>query len=118
MKNKEIKKDEYSLFLFESDEWDNIKEIVERKKLKITINAVKLSRKIYEETGLLVYPVIFRTYASRNMLMAGAFSWTMYQKNEKEVGSIDTVSTCLKKNKQLVVDTSWKDIEIFAEDVE
>ena len=37
MKNKEIKKDEYSLFLFESDEWDNIKEIVERKKLKITI---------------------------------------------------------------------------------
>ena len=42
----------------------------------------------------------------------------MYQKNMKEIGSIDTVKTCLRKDKKLVVDTSWKDIEIFAEDAE
>lgn len=113
-----MEKDKFSLFLFESGEWNSVKETVERKNLKITVNAIKLSKKIYEETDLLVYPVIFRTYASRGMLMSGAFSWVMYQKNEKEVGSIDTVSTCLKKNKKLVVDTSWKDIEIIAEDVE
>ena len=34
----------------------------------------------------------------------------------QEVGSIDTVKTCLRKDKKLFVDTSWKDVEIFAEE--
>ena len=102
---------------FNSSEWSEIKNLADRKHLKITKNSILLSQKILEQTGILVYPIIFRTYASQNMLKQGAFSWTMYKKNMQEVGSIDTVKTCLKKNNKLFVDTSWKDVEIIAEEV-
>ena len=102
---------------FNSVEWLEIKNLVDRKHLKMTKNSILLSQKILEQTGILVYPVIFRTYASQNMLKQCAFSWTMYKKNMQEVGSIDTVKTCLKKSNRLFVDTSWKDIEIIAEEV-
>ena len=101
---------------FESSEWFEIKELVNNKHLKMSKNAILLSKKIFEHTGILVYPVIFRTYASRGMLANGAFSWTMYKQNMQEVGSIDTVKVCLRKDKKLFVDTSWKDVEIFAEE--
>jgi len=102
---------------FESSEWSEIKNLADRKHLKITKNSTLLSKKIYEQIGFLVYPVIFRTYAGHRLLSSGAFSWTMYQKNGKEIGSIETVKTCLRKDKILVISTTWKDFEIFAEDV-
>lgn len=103
---------------FDEVEWKEVIDYLKLKGQKVTNNSILLSKKIYEQTGIMVYPIVFRTYASAGMLANGAFSWTMYQKNGKEVGSIDTVKTCLRKDKKLVVDTSWKDIEIFAEDAE
>ncbi len=97
------------------DSWSEILDILSKRGYKLTSNGILLSKKIYEQTGLLVYPIICRTYASRNMLKQGAFSWTMYQKNGKEVGSIDTVRFCLLKSVSFSVDTSWGDIEIYAE---
>lgn len=102
---------------FDEKEWKEVIDFARLKGLKITNNSILLSKKIFEQTDILVYPIIFRTYASRGMLANGAFSWTMYKKNMQEIGSIDTVKTCLNKSKKLVVSTSWKDIEIFAEDV-
>lgn len=102
---------------FDEKEWREVIDFLKLKGQKVTKNSILLSQKIYEETGILVYPIIYRTYASRGMLANGAFSWTMYKQNMQEVGSIDTVKTCLNKSKKLVVSTSWKDIEIFAEDV-
>ena len=115
--NLEKNKKDIWLDSFDEKEWKEVIDFAHKKGLKVTNNSILLSKKIYEQVGILVYPILFRTYASRGMLANGAFTWTMYKRNMQEVGSIDTVKVCLRKDKKLVVDMSWKDIEIFAEDV-
>lgn len=100
---------------FDLEEWKEVIEFIDNKGLKITTNSIKLSQKIFEETGYKVFPVVYRTYAGRNLLMGGAFSWTMFLRNRNTVGSCYTVKDCLHKENKLFVDKSWKDIELIPE---
>ena len=84
----------------------------DQKELNITKNSLRLSKKIYNELGLKVFPIIFRTYAGRNLKSGGAFVWMMYLEDGREVGSISKVSDFFKKDVELYVDTNWNDIEI------
>ena len=84
----------------------------DQKELNITKNSLRLSKKIYNELGLKVFPIIFRTYAGRNLKRGGAFVWMMYLEDGREVGSISKVSDFFKKDVELYVDTNWNDIEI------
>ena len=100
---------------FDLEEWKEVISFIDNKGLKITNNSIKLSQKIYDDTGYAVFPVIYRTYAGWRLLAGGAFSWTMFLRNRNTVGSCYTVKDCLHKENKLFVDKSWKDIELVPE---
>lgn len=77
--------------------------------------AERLADKIEKETGLLCEPKTFRrTYAGHWQKAAGAFVWTiMVAGSNKEIGSRDTATICVKKNYILTL----KNGEIVAERV-
>lgn len=100
---------------FDLEEWKDVIAFIDNKGLKITANSIKLSQKIFKDTNYKVFPVIYRTYAGWRLLACGAFSWTMFLRNRNSVGSCFTVKDCLHKENILVVDKSWKDIELIPE---
>lgn len=74
----------------------------------------KLAKRLKDDLGIEVEEgSLKRTYAGRNMLSAGGWSWVGTQKGSPmTIGSIDTVANCISKKNKLVY---WKYGEIIAE---
>lgn len=76
-------------------------------KYKITSNSIKLTVKIYENTGVTTFPYIERIAQKGWSISDGTFSWGTYMLNEypaKMIYSCDRVNKCLLKKNKLEYD--------------
>jgi hypothetical protein len=92
-----------------------------RSEPKITDLSLKLADRIEKLTGFAVEPIIRRTYAGRNMLDGGSWSWYMrvdpkHAGERAYVGSMDTATACGRAKKLSVCEDDGIDIHIIAGD--
>lgn len=60
---------------------------------KISVNSLKLSYKIYQDTGKLFIPIYYRTYYGHWQKSSGACSGLIYWYNEKQPNKINEYMT-------------------------
>ena len=86
--------------------------------LKVSRNLTNLYRLLKEQLNWEADLDTFRrTYASRPLLMGGAFSWTMKVKDENGrtclIGSCYPLKDYSRRDTVIELSLSWGDIEIF-----
>jgi hypothetical protein len=88
-------------------------------------NLLLIQQKLLEQRKWLANTETFqRTYAGRNLLKGGAFSWTMkctdLNRNNREicVGSCYPLRCFAKSNIRIDVYTGWDDIELIPQEIE
>ena len=86
--------------------------------MKISRNLSNLCRLLKEQLNWEADPYTFvRTYASRSLLMGGAFSWTMKVKDENGrsclIGSCYPLKDYSRKETVVEFSLSWGDIEVY-----
>ena len=87
-----------------------------RKNKKPSKLALKLAKRIEEELGIEVEPIIHRTYAGYIERSCGAWSWWMLgTEGIRDVGSQDTATKVLKTKKWETIKESPQ-CEIIVED--
>lgn len=90
------------IYIQKSDSLHNIRP-------QITINSLKLSYKIFKDTGKLVLPIYYRTYYGKWQKSSGACSGLVYWFNKKypnrlfEYMIFERVSDMIKSNRHIIV---------------
>ena len=91
-------------------------------KLKVSDNLYNLCLELEKQYQWEADPSTFkRTYAGSTLKSGGAFSWTMRVKVLSnnytfELGSQQPLSAFSKKDVKIIVDTSWGDTALWAEE--
>ena len=113
---------DYVLDRFATENWSDVIDFLYRehvafgkKRTVISSMGIKLSRKLLDELGIDVFPIVMRTYAKRILKGEGAFVWTMLEPCMifENVGGCWQASNYVKKGVKLSCSTSWEDNEIF-----
>lgn len=107
---------------YDKKEWDKVIETLYMENLRrtnehhiISINAITFANKIQDDLNILVFPIIFRTYAGKWLKSCGAFLWEMYTIDLQKIGGCDKVSEYLKKHNKMSISTDRQDIELVCE---
>lgn len=78
---------------YSGQEWLSFLKMFDNK--KITNHSCILAKKIFLNTDIKVFPVIFSRKLCFLRKSQGLFSWIMYQDSISEIGCIDNVKDCL-----------------------
>ena len=77
--------------------------IVHPSPFKISPRTINLAKKIEQDLGIYVFPVIFRNYPGRHQRSAGAWNFYMFTSRLLSIGTCDTIQMLLRKNVKLEI---------------